>query len=77
MLQISKEGEAANSTVLYNPLSLSELQYLFPDLTWMEYINNILAPAAQINHDDEVSVPEPHYLRKTLRLLKHTDKRLN
>ena len=73
--QISHEVEAANGTGLYNPLSLSELQYEFSGVPWTEYINHILAPATRITHDDEISVSEPLYLKKMLTLLKHTDQR--
>ncbi|XP_063909938.1 neprilysin-2-like [Zophobas morio] len=76
LAKISHEVEAANGTGLYNPLSLSELQYEFSGVPWTEYINHILAPATRITHDDEISVSEPLYLKKMLTLLKHTDQRI-
>ncbi|XP_015840924.1 neprilysin-2 isoform X1 [Tribolium castaneum] len=78
LLKLAKisEKNGANQTQLYNPLSLSELQYEFSEIRWKEYINNILQPVTEITYDDIISVSEPLYLKTLLRLLKHTDERI-
>lgn len=64
-----------NATALYNPMTIDELQRKFPSIPWAEYMNTLLAPDTQINHDEVVVVSVPKYLTDFEALISRTPKR--
>ncbi|KAF2897581.1 hypothetical protein ILUMI_08593 [Ignelater luminosus] len=60
----------------YNPLTISELQYQFRDVPWLEYINRLQFPAPNISYDQIVAVPNPPYLLRLQNELRRTPKRV-
>jgi membrane metallo-endopeptidase-like protein 1 len=65
-----------NATALYNPMTIDELQRKFPSIPWAEYMNTLLAPDTQINHDEVVVVSVPKYLTDFEALISRTPKRV-
>ena len=65
-ISLSK-AETRNKVLLNNPMTLREVQKLYPDLPWIEYINEILKPAKIIVDEDEVvNIVVPRYISKLL-----------
>lgn len=56
-------------------MTLSELQYKFRDISWLDYINRLQFPAPNISYDQIVSVTDTLYFMRLQILLKRTPKR--
>ena len=75
-LQISLPSEKRrNSTALYNPMSIAQLQNEYPYLKWRKYLNRILYPYVELSEDEIVNVPVPKYLEDLGNLLATTPNR--
>ncbi|XP_011689066.1 PREDICTED: membrane metallo-endopeptidase-like 1 isoform X4 [Wasmannia auropunctata] len=68
--------EQRNLTLLYNPMTVSELSAAYPKIPWWEYLNTILAPKVQLSRDDIVIVLDPGYLKGFEKLINTTPKRV-
>jgi len=62
-MNLPKE-ERRNKTALYNTMTVKELSELYPDMPWVEYINNILSTDGSITIDENevVNVRVPKYV---------------
>ncbi|KAF5280979.1 hypothetical protein FQR65_LT14903 [Abscondita terminalis] len=70
------DEERRDRAALYNPMTVSELQTKYPNIYWLEFINNILVlPESQITSNTTVSVHSPKYISAIGDLLGRTPKR--
>ncbi|KAF7279498.1 hypothetical protein GWI33_007175 [Rhynchophorus ferrugineus] len=65
-----------NATALYNPMTVEELEFKFPSIPWMEYINTLLAPDIQISNQEMIVVSVPKYITDFEALISRTPKRV-
>ncbi|XP_012288606.1 neprilysin-2 isoform X3 [Orussus abietinus] len=65
-----------NATLLYNPMTVSQLNRNYPSVPWQEYFNTLLAPTIQVNENELVIVNVPSYISDLERLLSITPKRI-
>uniref|UniRef100_A0A1Y1LUT0 Peptidase M13 N-terminal domain-containing protein n=2 Tax=Photinus pyralis TaxID=7054 RepID=A0A1Y1LUT0_PHOPY len=66
-----------NYSLLYNPISVCDLQDMFPSIRWLEYLNSALnIPNVQIQETDIVIVSVPSYISELEKLINSTSKRL-
>lgn len=75
-LQLSLAREdRRNSTKLYNPIQLKELQDKFPNLDWLEYFNTIVDIKPEINENEIIIMSNETMFVKLHKLLESTPKR--
>ncbi|KAF5299290.1 hypothetical protein FQA39_LY02463 [Lamprigera yunnana] len=73
---ISKDPtEESNTNDKYDPLTISELQYKFRDIPWLEYINRLQFPAPNISYEQIVTVADTPYFIRLQNALRRTTKR--
>ncbi|XP_031337648.1 neprilysin-2-like [Photinus pyralis] len=60
----------------YDPLTISELQYKFRDVPWLEYINRLQFPAPNISYEQIVTVSDSPYFIRLQNALRRTPKRV-
>ncbi|XP_045472319.1 neprilysin-2-like isoform X1 [Harmonia axyridis] len=65
-----------NASLLYNPMTVEELQRRFQSIPWLEYINTLLAPDTVITKDEVVVVSVPSYITDLEKILAITPKRV-
>lgn len=68
--------ESRNLSQLYNVMTISELQRRVAGISWLEYINTILAPIQTVTDQEPVVVTAPSYLEQIAQLLQTTPKRV-
>lgn len=69
--------ELRNITAITNIMTIAEFKQRFPNIDWLEYINNIIAlPEVTITDNDLVDVGLPRALGNLLKLLEKTPKRV-
>lgn len=74
--QISlSEENRRNSTALYNPYTINEMQKMFPYLSWIKYINSVLPSGLTVDENEIVINDVPVYFRDLDLILKSTSKR--
>lgn len=65
-----------NSTLLYNPMTIDDLNRRYPTFPWLEYITNIFdVPTIKLTNKEIVIVSVPNYINKLEALLQQTPKR--
>ena len=75
-MQISlPSDERRDVNKLYNPMTIKELSKTVPQVPWLDYMNNILAPYPVLTEDERVIVDVPNYFQKLADLLAKTTKR--
>lgn len=74
-ISLSKE-DRRNITMLYNVMTIAEIQQNFPSIKWLEYFNSILYPEVQVNSNEAIIVVSPRYLSSLTDLIKRTPKRV-
>lgn len=57
-------------------MDLQELQTKYPSINWTEYLNEMLAPHAQVQTFEKVVVQEPSYFESFFKLISETPKRV-
>lgn len=67
--------ERRNSTEMYNPMSLKELQIKYPYNNWTQYINQILPSNLTVNENETIIVLAPPFFQKLGDLLNTTTTR--
>lgn len=68
--------ELRNTTALYNPMTLKEVQEKFPSIQWLEFFSNTIdVPNLAIDEDDIVDISNLHYVEEFINLIKRTSKR--
>ncbi|XP_031344617.1 neprilysin-2-like isoform X2 [Photinus pyralis] len=66
-----------NYSLLYNPMSVHDLQVKFPSIPWLEYLNSAMnIPSIPIKSSDVIIVSVPGYISKLEKLLSSTPKRI-
>ncbi|KAF2887463.1 hypothetical protein ILUMI_18710 [Ignelater luminosus] len=66
-----------NASILYNPMTVEELQQKYPSIPWIEYINTILdLPDIKAGNEEVVIVSVPKYISQLESLLSLTPKRV-
>ncbi|KAF5280980.1 hypothetical protein FQR65_LT14904 [Abscondita terminalis] len=66
-----------NATLLYNPMTVFDLQNKFSSIPWMEYLNNVMdIPDIQIKNSDVIIIAVPNYISELEKLLTQTPKRV-
>ena len=69
--------ERRDTSLLYNPMTISEISRLNPDTPWLEYINKILTPDInQVTEDEIIIVDVPSFMRSMSALLAATPARV-
>ncbi|XP_058790781.1 neprilysin-2-like [Phymastichus coffea] len=69
--------ERKNMSLLYNPMTLDELQLEYPDISWSEYLNRILLPQTKLYKSSfPIIVKVPNFLKALLKLINSTPKRV-
>lgn len=68
--------ERRNASKLYNKMTIGELQAKVPEIPWLEYINNVLAPFFRVTTEEPVIVNVPNYVKNLGQLLTRTPKRV-
>ena len=66
--------ERRDTTKLYNPMKIVDLQQKFPSIPWKEYLNKLLKPLT-IRQDDIIIVNSLKYFTDLEALLCNTPKR--
>ena len=67
--------ERRDTSLLYNPMTISEISRLNPDTPWLEYINSLLE-GTRVNGDERVVVHAPDFVGKLNALLRETPDRV-
>ncbi|CAG5102248.1 Similar to Nep2: Neprilysin-2 (Drosophila melanogaster) [Cotesia congregata] len=65
-----------NATLLYNPMTLTQLSDKYPSIPWKEYFNTILKPHVQVDDNEIAIVNVPSYISDFEKLIKSTPKRI-
>ncbi|KAK4879936.1 hypothetical protein RN001_008082 [Aquatica leii] len=66
-----------NATLLYNPMSVEDLQRKFQSIPWLEYLNNVMdIPEIKIKNSDIIIIAVPSYILELEKLLSQTPKRV-
>lgn len=73
-IYVSNE-ERGNFTSLYNKYSLKQLQQMYPNIQWVEYVNAWLQPTQSVDENEMVVVMVPSYVKSLDRLLQNTSNR--
>ncbi|XP_017779342.1 PREDICTED: neprilysin-11-like isoform X2 [Nicrophorus vespilloides] len=58
------------------PRTLAQVQYDFPGIPWVDYVNGILYPTTTVTHDEPVTFSDLEYVRDFHELLEKTPKRV-
>ncbi|XP_055373967.1 neprilysin-2 [Condylostylus longicornis] len=64
-----------NTTNLYNPITLKQLQMEYTYMDWLDYINSLLPKSIQIDENEIINISVPDFLKNLGSLLAKTDKR--
>jgi membrane metallo-endopeptidase-like protein 1 len=64
-----------NATLLYNPMTITELSKNYPSIPWKEYFSRLLPPSIQVQENEMAIVNVPSYIKDLENLLKNTPKR--
>ena len=67
--------EKYNIDKLNNPMTIKELSEKVPQIPWLSYMNNMLAPYYVLTEEERVIVEVPDYFPKLVDLLAKTPKR--
>lgn len=73
-LSLARE-DRRNSTKLYNPISLNDLQKKFPSFNWVEYFNTLIYVQPAITEDEVIIMSNETLFVKLNELLSFTPKR--
>ncbi|KAF5303211.1 hypothetical protein FQA39_LY10124 [Lamprigera yunnana] len=66
-----------NASLLYNPMTVTELQTKYPSIPWLEYLNNVMdLTEIKIKNTDIIIVAVPTYISALEKLLSTTPKRV-
>ncbi|XP_057331668.1 neprilysin-2-like isoform X2 [Microplitis mediator] len=65
-----------NATLLYNPMTITELSNKYPSIPWKEYFNRILKPHVQVDDNEITIVNVPSFISDFEQLMKSTPKRV-
>lgn len=67
------DGIIDRSDHYYNPMTVSELNEIYPFISWKEYLNEILKPSKiQIDDNEVINIQNPSYLGNLSELLNKT-----
>ncbi|KAK4881417.1 hypothetical protein RN001_004736 [Aquatica leii] len=72
----TKSEEEKDDEEKYDPLTISELQYKFREIPWLEYINRLQFPAPNISYEQIVAVGDSSYFLRLQNALRRTTKRI-
>lgn len=67
--------ERRNSTELYNPVTLKEMQIKYPYTDWIKYINQLLPEKVRVDENEVVVVNSPKFFQQLGKLLAATSNR--
>lgn len=67
--------ERRNSTEMYNPMTLNDIQTKYPYNNWVHYVNQILPANVTVDANETVIVLAPSYFDKLAKLLEATPSR--
>lgn len=67
--------ELRNITTLYNPYTIKQLQYSYPYLNWLEYVNAMLPIGFKVTENETVINAAPKFFEKLRDVLNTTSKR--
>lgn len=65
-----------NYTLLYNPMTVKELNKKYPSISWKEYLNQNLPSNIKIDENEFVTVLTPKYIENLEKLINKTPKRI-
>ncbi|KAK5644246.1 hypothetical protein RI129_008091 [Pyrocoelia pectoralis] len=65
----------SNVTKFYNIMTIEDLATEYSTIPWLEYINNIIAPDAEVTSQERILVLTPDYIKNLESLLQSTSKR--
>lgn len=65
-----------NATLLYNPMTVAELNENYPFIDWMEYFSKLLPPSIRIEEDEMSIVNVPAYIKDLGELMANVPKRV-
>jgi len=74
-ISMSRE-ERRDSELLYNPMTVVELQVAYQYVNWLEYFNSFLPIEAQLMDDDTIIVAAISFFQQLGDLLSRTDNRV-
>ncbi|KAK5647015.1 hypothetical protein RI129_005479 [Pyrocoelia pectoralis] len=76
-ISLPNEKRRKNASLLYNPMSVSDLQQKFHSIPWLEYLNSVLdLTDIKIKNTDMIIISVPSYISELEKLLTHTPKRI-
>jgi len=64
-----------NATLLYNPMTIKDMQINYPSIPWLEYINKMLGSKVSVNEDEVVILGVPDYIKQFEYIIAQTPKR--
>ncbi|KAF5307508.1 hypothetical protein FQR65_LT06863 [Abscondita terminalis] len=74
---ITKEKKKNKAEELFSSqLTVDELQKIYDEIQWADFLNNILYPAVSVSSSDIVAIPSHEYLGTILDLLSATPRRV-
>ncbi|XP_058800184.1 neprilysin-2-like [Phymastichus coffea] len=65
-----------NASNRNNRMTLQQLETRYTGISWTEFFNEILAPYAHVDQDEEIIVADPNFLRSLPNLIEKTPKRV-
>lgn len=74
-MQISlPKEERRDTSKLYNPMTISELQTTYPSIPWLAFIRSVL-PDIEVGPEEVIIIYSPSFIKNLETLLNSTPKR--
>lgn len=69
------DEEQRDSTAMYNPMTIEEIQRKYTYVSWLELINVMLHPVKYMRSDDTIIVATPRYFQQVGSIIEQIPKR--
>lgn len=70
-----KTAQRNNLSLIYNPMTIQELQSNYPYVNWLEYFNSFLQSQTHVDPNETVIVVDRSYLQRLGSLIESTPSR--
>ncbi|KAJ8664227.1 hypothetical protein QAD02_005889, partial [Eretmocerus hayati] len=76
LAELRIQAASGNTSRLYHQESIANLQQLYPDVSWQEYLTIMLGSPRHIQSSDSINIRGLHFLDSFFKLLKETPTRV-
>ncbi|KAJ8664226.1 hypothetical protein QAD02_005888 [Eretmocerus hayati] len=76
LAELRIQAASGNTSRLYHQESIANLQQLYPDVSWQEYLTIMLGSPRHIQSSDSITIRGLHFLDSFFKLLKETPTRV-